>query len=441
MQREKKQQGTSRREFLKKTSAAATAAATLGGLTIERAAHAAGSDVLKIGLVGCGGRGTGAVRDAINSGHPVKLVAMADAFDFQLQRSLERLMADENLRKHIDVPPDRQFVGLDAYKHVCQSDVDVVILATPPGFRPVQFAEAIRNNKHVFAEKPIATDAPGVRLFLAANEEAKRKGLAVGIGLQRHHQAVYIETMKRLKDGAIGDINFMRAYWNGAGVWVRDRLPGMNEMQYQVWNWYYFVWTCGDHIVEQHIHNIDVINWLKDAHPIKAQGQGGRQVRVDKKYGQIYDHHFVEFTYPDGSVMLSQCRHIPGCWNSVSEHAHGSEGYCHIGRGVIYDKKGEVVWRYRGRARSPYVQEHYDLYSSILSGNPLNEGDYGAYSTMTAIMGRMATYSGKEVTWETAFNSNLNLQPAEYSWDAEPPVKPDENGYYPVATPGVTIPW
>ncbi len=429
-----------RRDFLKKSTAvaAATAATTL---PVERFAHAAGSDTLKIGLVGCGGRGTGAVRDAILSGHPVKLVAMADAFDFQLQRSLERLLANPKLRDKIDVPPDRQFVGLDAYKYVCQSDVDVVILATPPGFRPAQFAEAVKNNKHVFAEKPIATDAPGVRQFLAAVKEAKAKGLAVGIGLQRHHQNVYIETMQRLKDGAIGDINFMRAYWNGAGVWVRERKPGMNELQYQVWNWYYFVWTCGDHIVEQHIHNIDVINWLKGTHPIKAQGQGGRQVRTGKQYGQIFDHHFVEFTYPDGSVMLSQCRHIPGCWNSVSEHAHGAKGTCHIGQGVIRDKKGNVVWRYRGKRNNPYVQEHYDLYASILAGNPINEGEYGALSTMTAIMGRMATYSGKEVTWETAFNSNLNLQPAEYSWDAEPPVKPDEEGNYPVPVPGQTIAW
>jgi myo-inositol 2-dehydrogenase/D-chiro-inositol 1-dehydrogenase len=426
-----------RREFLRTTGTTVAASAWAAALPIELVAHPGGSDVLKIGLIGCGGRGCGAVRDVVATGFPVKLVAMADAFQEEVDKALEERLVGDELRGKIDVPPERRFAGLDAYEKLLQTDVDYVILAEPPGFRPRHLAAAIAAGKHVFAEKPLATDAPGVRQVLAAAAEAKKKGLGLGVGLQRRHQNDYIETIKRLQDGAIGEILFMRAYWNGAGVWVRHRRPGMTEMQYQVWNWYYFTWLSGDHIVEQHIHNLDVINWLKGAYPVKCQGQGGRQVRTGKEYGQIYDHHFVEYHYPDGSVLLSQCRHIPGCWNSVSEHAHGTKGYAEISAARILPREGER-WRYRGERNNPYVQEHYDLIQSILSGNPINEGEYGAYSTLTAIMGRMATYTGQEVTWEEALNSNESLQPKEYRWDAEPPVKPDANGFYPVPMPGQT---
>ena len=313
----------------------------------------------------------------------------------------------------------------------------MVILATPPGFRPMHFEAAIKAGKHVFMEKPVATDAPGVRQVLAATEEAKKKNLAVGVGLQRRHQLGYIDTIKKLQDGAIGDINFMRAYWNGSTPWVRARKDDQTEMEYQMRNWYYFTWICGDHIVEQHIHNLDVCNWLKGAYPIKAQGQGGREVRVGKEYGETFDHHFVEFEYADGSRVLSQCRHIPGCWNAVEEYAHGSKGTAAIHDYTI-NVNGEKRARYRGENPNPYQREHEDLLKSIMAGSPINEGEFGAKSTMTAILGRMATYSGQMLEWEKALNSSINLLPTQFAWDAKMPVNPQENGMYPAAVPGVT---
>src|SRR5687767_8014471 len=289
----------SRRHFLKNSSKAMAGTALLSGLAVERFAHGAisPSDTVRIALVGCGGRGTGAANHALSTQGPVKLVAVADAFKPQTDRALNQLKGHKD---KLEVPEEHRFVGFDAYKQAIAL-ADVVILASPPGFRPIHFEEAVKQGKHVFMEKPVAVDAPGVRKVLAAAEEAKKKNLKIGVGLQRHHQPGYIETIKRLHDGAIGDIVAMRAYWNDAGVWVRPRQPNQTEMQYQMRNWYYFNWLSGDHINEQHIHNIDVINWVKKGYPVKAQGQGGRQVRVGKDYGEIFDHHFVEFEYADGS--------------------------------------------------------------------------------------------------------------------------------------------
>ncbi|HEX7450333.1 MAG TPA: Gfo/Idh/MocA family oxidoreductase [Pirellulales bacterium] len=418
----------SRRDFLK--TSAVVGGGLVGGLSLARSAHAGSDDTIKIGLIGCGGRGSGAIKDALTTKHNIKLVAMGDAFEDRLKGSLNNLQRDEGLKAKIDVPQDRQFVGFDAYKQVLASGVDLVILATPPGFRPIHFAAAVEAGKHVFMEKPVAVDAPGVRAVLAAAQEAKKKNLGVGVGLQRRHQKGYIETIQRLRDGAIGDIVTMRAYWNGGGVWVHPREQGQTEMQYQMRNWYYFNWLCGDHIVEQHIHNLDVINWLKGGYPVRGQGMGGRQVRTGADYGEIYDHHAVEFEYPDGSRMFSYCRHIPNCWDSVSEHAQGTSGTADISGYRIAGKEGEK-WRYRGENRNPYVVEHDDLLDSIRSGNPYNEAEYGALSTMTAIFGRMCTYSGKALSWEEALNSKLSLAPEQYAWDAAPPVPT-------VAVPGHT---
>ena len=322
----------SRRDFLK-SSTAIVGGALVGSLSVAHSAHAAGDDEIKIALIGCGGRGTGAANQALRTDGKVKLIAMADAFDDRLQQSYDQLQKQEGLADRIDVPADRQFVGFDAFEKALSADPDLVILATPPGFRPIHFEAAVKAGKHVFMEKPVATDAPGVRRVLAAAEESKKKNLAVGVGLQRHHQNVYLETIKRLQDGAIGDIVNTRVYWNGSTPWVHSREElekkygrQLSEMEYQMRNWYYFTWICGDHIVEQHIHNMDVSNWLKGGHPVKANGMGGCQVRKGKDYGETFDHHAVEFEYADGSRMFSQCRHIPGCWNSVSEHAQGSKG-------------------------------------------------------------------------------------------------------------------
>jgi predicted dehydrogenase len=423
-----------RRGFMKTSSAAIAGGAIVSTLPTGKGVFAASDDKLKIALIGCGGRGSGAANQALNTADqgPVELVAMADAFGDRLDSSLRNLEAQHGDK--VKVTEETKFVGFEAYKKAI-SLADVVILATPPGFRPTHFEEAVRQGKHVFMEKPVAVDAPGVRKVLAAAKEAKEKNLKVGVGLQRHHQQGYIETIKRLHDGAIGDITSMRCYWNGAGVWTRPRQPGQTEMEYQMRNWYYFVWLCGDHIDEQHIHNIDVINWVKDAHPVSAQGMGGRQVRTSKEHGEIYDHHFVEFEYSDGSRLYSQCRHIPGCWNSVSEYCTGTKGSADINRYII---RGENSFRHNGRGdKNPYQQEHDDLFAAIRNNTPYNEAEYGANSSMSSILGRMCTYTGKMISWDEAINSEVNTMPEVLDWDANPPTLPNEEGFYPIAMPGI----
>jgi predicted dehydrogenase len=371
---------------------------------------------------------------------------VADAFEDQVQLCLETIRRefDAGLQEgkelladsRIDVPSERQFVGFDAYRGAIESGADLILLATPPGFRPIHFEACVAADKHLFVEKPIAVDAPGVRRFLAANEIAKQKDLMVAIGLQRHHDPRYQETIQRLQDGEIGDILLTRVYWNSGDLWVRPRKPGQTEMEYQVRNWYYFNWLCGDHIVEQHIHNLDVSNWLRGMHPSEANGMGGREVRTGKDHGQIFDHHFVEFTYPDGTKMYSQCRHNPGGYTEVGEHAHGALGTADVGRGHIHGKNSP--WRSRIKPVDAHHQELHDLFAALRRGEVYNEGDNGAIATMTAILGRMATYSGKIIKWEDALGSSIDLSPAEYDFAATPPVAPDVNGRYPVAVPGKT---
>jgi predicted dehydrogenase len=420
----------------------------LSGLNPVRAAHVSSDETIRIGLIGCGGRGRGAADHAMNTSGPTKLVAAADAFEDNLGSAMNMLSRQHGDK--VDVPPERQFTGFDAYQKVLEQDIDLVILATPPGFRPLHFEAAVNAGKHVFMEKPVAVDAIGVRKVVEAARQAKEKNLAVAVGLQRRHEPLYIETMKRLHDGAIGRIVATRAYWNGDGVWVRPRKEGQTEMEYQMRNWYYFNWLCGDHIAEQHIHNLDVINWLMGGPPTKAQGQGGRQVRTGKEYGEIYDHHFVEFTWEkegDRSILLSQCRHIGNCWSSVSEYAHGANGWCNIGDGQIFDTKGNLVWEYprtedgkRKNLHDGHQQEHHDLFASIRRGEIPNEGEYGAMSTMMSVLGRMATYSGREIGWEEAINSNLSISPVEkfHSFDDAPPVMPNADLTYAIPTPGAT---
>jgi len=433
-----------RRHFLRNTSTAAAGTALLGSLAVERFALGAGaSDVLKIALVGCGGRGSGAANQALatyNQG-PVKLVAMADVHQDRLDGALANLQKTHADR--VEVPKEQQFTDFDGFKKATAL-ADVIILATPPGFRPQQFEEAVRQGKHVFMEKPVATDAPGVRKVLAAAEEAKKKGLKVGVGLQRHHQAGYIETVKRLHEGAIGDITSMRCYWNGQRPWQRKRAElekqagrKLTEMEYQLRNWYYFVWLCGDHIAEQHIHNLDVINWVKKGHPVKARGMGGREISNGPDDGEIYDHFACQFEYEDGSICYSECRHQPGAWNSVSEHVQGTKGRSDVGGNRI---SGEAQWRFRaeGGAKDPYQQEHDDLFDAIRNNKEYSEAGFGAESTMTAILGRMAAYSGKELEWDAALKSTVDLFPKNLAWDAEAPVKPGSDGSYPRAVPGKT---
>jgi predicted dehydrogenase len=427
-----------RRKFIKNSSILVAGGTVAGNLNIARAAHAYGDDTIKLGLIGCGGRGTGAASQAMNTEGPTKLIAMADAFDDRMQASLRGL---SRYGDKVDVPKDRQFTGFDAYKHVLESDIDLVLIATPPGFRPLHFEAAVNAGKHIFMEKPVAVDAAGVRRVLATAKTSKDKNLLVQVGLQRRHEPRYRETIQRLQDGMIGDINMTRVYWNGAGVWTRPRKPEQTEMEYQMRNWYYFNWLCGDHIVEQHIHNLDVINWLKGSAPISANGQGGREVRTGQDNGQIFDHHFVEFTYEDGSKMFSQCRHIPNCWNSVSEHAHGSKGTANISGQLIRDANGEKLWSYGRGGGDGHQQEHHDLFADIRKGILPNEAEYGAMSTMTSILGRMATYSGKQIVMKDALASEIVIAPVDKftSYDDTPPVVPDENGNYPIPVPGETV--
>jgi myo-inositol 2-dehydrogenase / D-chiro-inositol 1-dehydrogenase len=423
----------SRRDFLK-SSAGVVAASTMAGSFLSSAVYAGADETLKVALIGCGGRGSVACVQALSTAGPVKLIAVADAFEDNARSSIASIKAKHPNR--VEVAEDHIFVGFDAYKKALATDADVVILATPPGFRPIHFEAAVAAGKQIFMEKPVATDAPGVRQVLAANEIAKQKNLKVAVGLQRHHEPKYIETVKRIQGGELGKLELMRVYWNGDRPWVRPRKPGQTEMEYQMRNWYYFLWLCGDHILEQHIHNLDVANWVKGGPPIRAQGQGGRQVH-GKESGEIYDHHSVEFTYPDGMTLISQCRQMPNCWNSISEHAHGPGSYAEISAGMI-NKADGTKWHWTEDHTDPYQIEHDDFFAAIRNNKPYTEVVNGAHSTMTAIMGRMATYSGQEIHWNQALNAQISVMPTKFDFHADPPTLPDEDGSYPIPHPGVT---
>ena len=431
----------SRREFMKQSSL--LAGGMLAAPFISNANYFNSvDDTIKIALVGCGGRGTGAAMQALLTKQNVKLVAMADAFRDRLDSCYAALTdensEDGNVKAKVTVTDATKFTGFDAYQKAIAL-ADVVILTTPPGFRPIHFAEAIKQGKHVFMEKPVATDPAGIQKVLLAAEEAKKKKLNVVVGLQRHYQNSYRELYKRVQDGMIGEITSGQAWWNNDGVWVNLRKPEQTEMEYQMRNWYYFNWLCGDHINEQHIHNIDVMNWFKGSFPVKAQGMGGRQVRTGKEYGEIYDHHFVEFHYADGSILNSQCRHIKGTYALVDEMLVGTKGVVKCGEATI-SSKGKSIYSYDTKAENnPYQTEHDELFAAIAKGEyKFADAERGAKSTMTAIMGRMATYSGQIMEWDKVINSGISIMPTRFAWDAEMPSKPDVNGFYPIATPGVT---
>jgi len=431
----------SRRDFVKGTSL--LAGGILAAPLLSRANFFSGSDdTIKIAVVGCGGRGTGAAMQALSSKQNVKIVAMADAFKDNLDNCHKSLTEEINnsigeLAKRLDVPEERRFTGFDGYQKAIAL-ADVVILATPPGFRPIHFAEAIKQGKHVFMEKPVATDPAGIQSVLATAAIAKQKKLNVVVGLQRHYQNSYRELYKR-KD-LIGDITSAQAWWDNDGVWVRPRKYNQTEMEYQMRNWYYFNWLCGDHITEQHIHNLDVINWFKGGHPVKAQGLGGRQVRKGKEHGEIFDHHFVEFEYADGSILNSQCRHIPGTMSKVDELLVGTKGKIFCGAAHIKDHTGKLIYQYNTKLENnPYQTEHDELFAAIAKGEyKFADAENGASSTMTSILGRMATYTGQVIEWDKAINSGIDIHPKTYDWNAEPPVLPNADGYYPIAIPGVT---
>ena len=443
MQNPKPLNSNQRREFVK-TAGLASGAILAAPLMSNANFFSGANDVIKVALIGCGGRGTGAAVQALRSKQNVKLVAMADAFKDRIDSAYKAITGDlseagisGDITKMIDVPEERKFVGFDAYKQAIAL-ADVVILTTPPGFRPIHFEEAVNQNKHIFMEKPVATDPEGIKKVLAAAAVAKSKKLNVVVGLQRHYQNSYRELFKR-KD-MIGEITSAQAWWNNDGVWVNQRKEGQTEMEYQMRNWYYFNWLCGDHITEQHIHNIDVINWFKGAYPVKAQGMGGREVRKGKDNGEIFDHHYVEFHYADGSILNSQCRHIKNTMSKVDELIVGTKGKIFCGAANIRDHKGGLLYQFDTKTENdPYQSEHDELFAAIAKGEyKFADAENGAKSTMTSILGRMATYSGKLVEWDKALNCGLNLQPTAYSWDTLPKSLPDANGQYKIAVPGVT---
>ncbi len=422
-------QDSSRRQFIG-TSLSTAAAVGAGTIAFPSPVHAAGGDdVLRVGLIGCGGRGTGAARQALEADDRVKLVAMGDAFEDRLQLSLKSLSAVKEIADKIDVPREQQFVGFDAYKDVMATDVDVVLLTTPPHFRPMHLKAAIDAGKHVFAEKPVAVDAPGVRSVLETCAEAKRKNLSVVSGLCIRYDGGFRETVKRLHDGAIGDIHTLIANDYRGSIWVKPREDDWSDMRWQMRNWYYFTWLSGDFNVEQHVHYLDVCAWVMGGYPSKAIGMGGRQVRTDPMYGNIFDHHSVTYEYENGARLFSNCRQQRGCKNEMASFALGSRGRATVSENKL-DITTDTTWEFDQEVKNMYQVEHDELFAGIRAGEPLNNGEYMAKSTMLAIMGRMATYTGQEIAWEQAMNSSQDLSPEKYEWGAAPEVV--------IARPGIT---
>lgn len=425
-----------RRDFLK-TSAVAASAAVATQLSLP-AVHAAGSDVIKVGLIGCGGRGTGAAENVLSSAPNVKLVAMGDVFQNRVdgcRKSIEYFIKEgkkgqkaRDLGNSIDVE-GRCYAGLDAYKGVIQSEANYIILATPPGFRPIHLEAAVAAGKTIFTEKPVAVDGPGIRKVLKAYEESLSKGLHIVAGTQRRHQRAYLETLKQIHDGAIGEVVGGRGYWNQNTLWKRKREPGQSDAAYQIHNWYAYLWLCGDHIVEQHVHNLDVLNWAFGAHPVKAVGMGYRVPR-DKGYGAIFNFFAIDLEYPKGIHALSMCRQISGCANEVGEHLVGTKGMCHVN---AYDINGKRLFTRKqlDTHTDPYVQEHTDLIECVRSGKPINELKQVAETTLTAIMGRMSAYTGQAITWDMALNSKQSTYPEGLTLNMSLP-EPE------VPTPGTT---
>jgi myo-inositol 2-dehydrogenase / D-chiro-inositol 1-dehydrogenase len=419
--------GFSRRAFLR-TSAFTAAGVAASRLVVPGYAYADGVDTIKIGLIGCGGRGTGAAKDAVVGSEGVEIVAMGDLMPDRLRSSREQLAKAPELAGKLKVTDATAYTGFDAYQKVLATPgVNLVILATPPAFRPIHLAAAVAAGKHVFMEKPVAVDPTGIRSVIASSDLAASKGLAVVAGTQRRHDPKYIETMRRIHDGAIGEIVGGQVYWNQGGLWRAERTPAMSDMEWQIRNWLYFTWSSGDHIVEQHVHNIDVANWAMNGHPVKANGVGGRQVRTDPGYGQIFDHFAVELEYPNGTKILSMCKQQDGTSTFIGENFVGTKGRSD-GAGTI---RAAEAWRYRSdTAVNPYEQEHTDLVASIRAGKPLNEGRRIAESVLTAIMAREAAYTGQEITWEQISASDLDLVPKTFAFGPLPVA--------PVPMPGVT---
>ena len=422
-----------RRSFLHQSSAVLSALA-VSRLAAGQAVHVAGSDVLRLGLIGCGGRGSGAVINALTVDAQAKLVAMADAFAWRIDESLQSLLALKP--EQIDVPPERRFAGLDAYQHLLACDVDVVLITVPSHFTPIYLQAAVDAGKHVFCEKTHAVDAPGVRSVLQSAETARQKGLSIVSGLAWRYDTGVRETMQRVHDGAIGDITSIQEVCNTGSLRSLPRKPGMTEMEYQIYNWYDFNWLSADLPGLNLVHNVDKGAWaLHDAPPLSAWGMGGREVRKGPTFGDVFDHHATVFRYPDGVQMYAYCRQINGATTDISDVFIGTRGRCDLLQNKI---EGEVTWRYEGPPCNRFDLEQAALLSSIRAGTPINNGLYMARSSLLALMATWCSHTGEEITWDQALNSPRQVNPERYAFDAPPPVLPGPDGNYPIAVPGAT---
>ncbi|QDV65232.1 MULTISPECIES: Gfo/Idh/MocA family oxidoreductase [Crateriforma] len=436
MTKDNASKSSDRRSFLKTTSVAATGAALAG--SVARTAHAAGLDEIKVVLIGCGGRGSGAIVNLFNTEGNVKLVAVADAFPQKAEGLLNSLRKRKQYAEKVAVTPENIYTDLNGYKAAMDVECDLVVIATPPAFKPQQFEHAVKKGRHVFMEKPVASDAPGVRRVLESVKESKKKDLLVAIGLQRRHQPNYLETVRRIHDGEIGDVISQQVYWNGGGIWYRNRTDDQNEMAFQCNNWYHFNWLSGDQICEQHIHNLDIGCWVKGEYPVECNGMGGRGQRMDgdPTKSQINDHTFCEFTFADGSKMFSQGRHLKGAWTHVGEHVQGSKGTADPSGWLA----GANEWKFDGPNLNGHQQEQHDLIAALMRGDIYNEGEYGALSTFTAILGREACYSGKVLKWDELLENGRNLAPNidDLTLESQVPesARPDDEGRYPIPVPG-----
>ena len=404
-------------------------------MALARSVHAAGSDVIKIGLIGCGGRGSGAAGNAMNAGKDIRLVAMADVFADHLEQSRKQLL--EKYPEQMQVSDDHCFVGFDAYQKVIES-VDVVLIAAASHFHPQYLTAAVAAGKHVFCEKPHGLDTPGLKMSMAAAEEAKKKNLCLVSGLCWRYDAGVRETMKRVKDGAIGEIIAIQENYIGTPYLVRERKLEWNEMEYQFQNWYHFNWLSGDQTAQQLIHSLDKASWaMGDIAPVQAWGMGGRQTCVEPKYGDQFDHHAVVFEYANGVRLFGFTRDVPGCYNTTSDIILGTKG-----RALLPSKpriEGENPWHFETTNRvSMYDTEHKELFEAIRAGRTINNSDYMCTSSMLAILAQMVCYSGQQITWEEAMNSTASFSLPRYGWDVEAPLKPDAQGNYAAAMPGMT---
>jgi predicted dehydrogenase len=466
---------SSRRQFLKTSSALAAGTALAGGLTISQSAHAQGSDQMKVALIGFGGRGRGAIRDRAQVGDNYKIVAVADAFDKTAKNEAEDLRkeaqnADSPMHNKVDLPADRVFGGLDAYKKAiaCLGPGDMAVIATPPGFRPYHYRAAIEKGCHVFMEKPIFVDAPGFNHVMETNKMAEEKRLKVCVGLQRHYEPRYYNWINQIHAGKIGDVQYTRVFWND-NIWCRRRLAGESEMGFQVRNWYHFVWLCGENILEQHCHNIDIGNWIhgkgdRMAHPVEANAQGARTFKAGPeallrkappfsdraawdewyaknesswiRHGQGWDHFFVEFSYADGSKMFSQCRHIANTWSHVEEYVYGTKGSGQPGR--LKGLDNTEIWKNTEEVpKGPYQWEHDKLVEAIRKDLPRHDGYSAAMACMSSVLGREAAYSGRVIKWDDLVVKGRSYTPDGEitSFDQVAPVQPDADGFYESSVP------